>query len=461
PERTTEIEFRNKILQLKAAKIPAPMGGDWSWLVIARDITQLKQAQLRSITLNEKLHQADRLASLGQMAAGIAHEINNPLSIILPNIDLLDRRYKSLLEYLEILENNNFKKALEFKKNEGFPKVLYEIPEIIAECKEAGARIQATTEEMRNFTRKSEDTGILVDVCELLESSMALVKTQIKFKARINKELPKGLTRIVAHKAELGQAFFNILLNAGQAIEGGKEEENWIRVSAEQVGDLIKVEIANTGEPIPKENIGKLFDPFFTTKGERQGTGLGLSICYDTVRKHGGKIEVSSGEDIETVFRIWIPLDTGIKLDAGNEAEDDEQDLERPKLLLIDDEILILKSYSRLLSPKFEIETVGSGEAAIEVLESPVGAVFDLILCDLMMPGVTGIDVYERIRQKSKKKAGRFIFLTGGTFTPDATRFLRDSGVPTISKPVKAQRLISLLKKYAMRVKKDGKVSSI
>src|SRR5678815_4979211 len=166
----------------------------------------------------------------------------------------------------------------------------------------------------------------------------------------------------------------------------------------------------------------RIFEPFFTTKPVGQGVGLGLSITYDTIRRHGGHIEAHSGPDQPTAFRIWLPSNTGLALAAPSESDRPELSATRPaRVLLVDDDPLVQNSIRRTLERHHDVVVTGSGERALELLDTEK---FDIVLCDLIMPGMTGMQLFEAIRAKDALQARRFVLLTGGTSSPEARTFL-------------------------------------
>jgi CheY-like chemotaxis protein len=187
----------------------------------------------------------------------------------------------------------------------------------------------------------------------------------------------------------------------------------------------------------------KLFDPFFTTKPQGEGTGLGLAISYAIVQQHRGYIEVNSDSQ-QTTFRIWLPLDTGIKPSDRLALPLLHLPHSRRRILVLDDEQAILDVIRRKLSSEHEITTCISVPSALKQLEQ--SSKYDLVLCDLMMPEQTGMDFFAKVSQKYPTLCRRFVFLTGGTFTPAARQFVCQSKCLTIEKPLEADALIHFVR---------------
>ena len=198
----------------------------------------------------------------------------------------------------------------------------------------------------------------------------------------------------------------------------------------------------------------RIFDPFFTTKPRGQGTGLGLTISYTTVQQHGGRIEVEKPADRGTIFRIWLPQQTGL---VPREARTPRPpalapgQAPRARVLIIDDEEPLLASLRRLLGREYEVLTSSSGEAALALLARDQR--FDVVLCDVMMPGLSGADVLERLRRDWPALARRFVVMTGGAFTARSRALLASVDNPTLEKPVDADQIRAVLREVIDRAR--------
>ncbi|MCK5580171.1 MAG: PAS domain S-box protein [Candidatus Omnitrophica bacterium] len=270
---------------------------------------QLKDAQ-------SQLIQSEKLASLGQLSAGVAHEINNPLGFISNNIAILEEyvdSYSQVLQATNLLrksvESRNIDKAvsvveeikgLEEKLNFGF--ILGDINSLVEQSKNGIMRIEKIVKDLKTFARKDEGQLDLNNIEEILDGVISIVWNEIKYAAELKKEYG-GVPLIRCNAQKLGQVFINLLINAAQSIKGKGE----IAIKTYTEGDYACVEIADTGCGIPKEHIDKIFDPFFTTKEVGKGTGLGLSIGYDIIKQHGGEMDVVSEPGVGTKFIVKIP----------------------------------------------------------------------------------------------------------------------------------------------------------
>ena len=263
-----------------------------------------------------KLVQSEKMASIGQLAAGIAHEINNPAGFIGSNLQVLEQYWQNYLRFLLIVEDlqltvmeKDFQKAQQAAEHLALLKeelrldfMQDDINNLLHESQEGVDRIKKIVMDLRTFAREGHEASENIKIEEIVESVLGIVFNELKYKADLKKEY--GQTAEVSCNAQkLGQVFVNLLVNAAQAIE----ERGEIMVKTYQKRDEVYVEVADTGKGIPKEKISRIFDPFYTTKPVGEGTGLGLSISYDIVKKHGGDITVDSGEGRGTTFTVMLP----------------------------------------------------------------------------------------------------------------------------------------------------------
>lgn len=288
-----------------------------------RDITQRKEALGAAEKANQALkqHQAflvqsEKMAGLGQLSAGIAHEINTPVGFVLSNVRTLGKymeKFKTLYEsYEELLQAVNSRDAnalktsieqvQEIKKATKLDFILEDIDVLFAETDEGLDRVKSIVGNLRNFARPEEAEAKEANINEGIKATLALVLNELKYKCEIKQELG-DLPSLFCHPSELNQVFMNLLVNAGHAVE----DQGVITIRTCTENDQIVVQIIDTGHGIPPENLSKLFDPFFTTKEVGKGTGLGLAICHGIIQKHHGTIDVESEVGEGTTFTIKIP----------------------------------------------------------------------------------------------------------------------------------------------------------
>jgi signal transduction histidine kinase/DNA-binding response OmpR family regulator len=441
PRRPLTVELERFTLRVTVAGLKSP-DGQTTAVIIARDISDLKAAEQARLAFEARMHEADKMASLGHLVAGISHEINNPLAAILLNLPALQEAFSDVSRYFE-----------RARLRDAPVDVLDEVPRILSESLDATERIRVIVAEMRLLAHPKGGSGEPARVEDLLEGALALVSNEVRFKARVERDY--GQTPLlVVDRTRLSQAFLNILLNAAQAIESGDPDGSWIHVEVRSEKDGVAVTITNSGPPIPPDCLPRIFEPFFTTKAVGQGVGLGLSITYDTIKRHGGHIEAKSGPDEPTSFRIWLPLNTGLALAAPSESDRPEvEPVTAAHILLVDDDPLVQNSIRRTLERRHDVVVVGSGARALEILATEK---FDIVLCDLIMPGMTGMQLFETVRERDPAQAARFVFLTGGTSSPEARSFLLGVDSPRAYKPLGADEIVRLIARCLRQFSAEG-----
>jgi PAS domain S-box-containing protein len=404
-------------------------------IAFGRDLTDRKQMQARLLF-------ADRMASVGTLAAGVAHEINNPLAYVMTNLDMLAlRRLPPLVASLRELGGEAAAVGEEVARTVGLVDI----------AREGTARMRDIVRDLRTFTHDDgEERQAHVDVRRVLDASVNLAWNEIRHRARLVKEYG-DVPPVLANEARLGQVFLNLLVNAAYALQVGDAARNVIRlrVGAEGAG-LVVVEVSDTGPGIPPDILGRIFDPFFTTKPVGEGTGLGLWICQGIVRSLGGQISAESRPGRGATFRVELPSAAGVVAEdaaACDEATPGPSSGPRLRLLVVDDETAIGRTLAIALSDTFDVSTVASGREALALLAT--GRPFDVVLCDLMMPDVSGMDVYERVAVERPDLAPAFVFVTGGAFTARARAFVDTVGLPVLEKPFDLGKLPELLRERA------------
>ncbi|KFE70450.1 PAS domain-containing protein [Hyalangium minutum] len=267
------------------------VGDNRRLLIIAHDLTERRRLEQQSI-------QNDRLAAMGVLAAGIAHEINNPTAYVLSNLDFLRGWWDDLEQHLES------QPALPPPLQEG----LAEGRQLLADCIDGCSRINDIVRGMRHLSHQghSEELSVL-DVHATLDSVLHISQGELKHTARLQKDYAPELPLILGNEGRLGQVFLNLIVNAVHAMQPGTPRENTLRVCTQAEGSKVRIDISDTGHGIPHEALPHIFDPFFTTKPAGVGTGLGLSISHAIVQKMGGEMQVRSQVGQGTTFSLLLP----------------------------------------------------------------------------------------------------------------------------------------------------------
>jgi PAS domain S-box-containing protein len=396
-------------------------------LVMLRDITERKRMQAQ-------LAQADRMVVMGTLAAGVGHEINNPLTYVLSNLSLASDDVEQLREELE-------QQVPALAESQDWSSRMKELREMLAEAHAGAERVRLIVRDLKIFSRQSEERRAAVDVREVLDFSIKMSFNEVRSRARLNKQYD-AVPAVYADGARLGQVFLNLLVNAAQAIPEGNVAGNEISVRVRRdAPGRVAVEVSDTGSGISPDVLPRIFDPFFTTKPVGAGTGLGLSICHGIIQSVGGDITVRSELGRGTTFTVLLPAD--VSASAPVESEAVPVVSRRSHILVVDDEPAVGRALARTLGLQHQVTVVESGQEALERLLS--GGPFDAVFSDLIMPDLSGMDLYERVRELRPELTSRFVFMTGGAFTPRAQEFLKTIPNPWLEKPFDSQQLLRLL----------------
>ena len=395
-------------------------------LALVRDITDQRRAQTQ-------LQQAEKLAAMGQLVSGVAHEINNPAAIIsgFAQTLLLDQLTSEQRETVQMMYDE-------------------------------ATRIGRITSNLLAFARAGSKERTLVELNEIVRRTFALRSYHLTtLSITVNLDLDDANPKAWANGSEVQQMLLNLLINAEQALTtvsggaGGARRIITIR-TASAGDDGVRLQVADTGPGIPADIQEKIFDPFFTTKPEGMGTGLGLSICYGIVHDHGGRISVDSVPGQGATFTVVLPRDARTRqratppAAAPTTAEPRTPD-GKLAVLLIDDEEGLRRAVVTFLKRRgMHIVAVEDGGDALRVLRREH---FDVIVSDVRMPGMSGGEFLERLRRDHPAMVHRLIFTTGDSFAPDTSTLLRDAGVPSLVKPYDFSKLEAILHQVAEAAK--------
>lgn len=379
------------------------------------EITMLRHAMdQRLLESRRQTEVADRLASLGSMAAGIAHEINNPLAVLVANATMARDELAAIGRSLPATSDLHT--------------LLTNLSEMLGDIESASERIRVVVSELRAFCRPTVDASASTSVLRAVEWAVNSTDNEVAARARVAIDVPEDC-EVRGDEMRLGQVFTNLIVNAAHAIQPGQRDMNSISIKAERQGDSVKVEVSDTGSGIPPANLDRLFDPFFTTKEPGIGTGLGLSICHGIIHAFGGTIGVTSTVGEGTTVTLVIPVPRTAP--ASMLTPPVSPNPRRGRLLVIDDESVVGKTMVRGLS-EHDVTWTDSAVTALDLL---AGHDFDLILLDVMMPTMTGVQFYERLRVVHPDAVRRVVFLTGGALTSEIDEFLSSTANDVLEKP--------------------------
>jgi two-component system NtrC family sensor kinase len=419
PETSTPVEVRSGDRTLLVTAIAS--GEPGATVLLFEDQTEKRRLQ-------EQLLQSEKMSAIGQLIAGVAHDLNNPLASVVGFSDLLGEA----------------------------PDVPERLAEPLAVIRQEAERASAIVRNLLSFARRQEGERQLQSIRPILESTHQLLKTQLMAaRVELTLEFEPGLPEVEVHANQIKQVFVNIINNAAQAIAaaragggaGGKSGR--IDILTKCQPDGIAITIADNGPGIPDAVADRVFEPFFSTKSEGEGTGLGLSICLGIVKEHGGGMSVDPGGGGRgATFTVELP--TGVRAAADPNAPRPASAStvasgapERLRVLVVDDEPHILHYMQATLeSWGHEVDLAHDGSQA---LKRALTLKFDLIICDLRMPRLGGREMFRTLAQMHPAVAERIIFATGDTVRGDTLQFLEQLGRPFLQKPFKLDELRRVL----------------
>ncbi|HKP64620.1 MAG TPA: response regulator [Polyangiales bacterium] len=399
-------------------------------VVVFRDVSESRRLQRR-------LEFAERLASLGTLAAGVAHEINNPLSFVVANVDFALNELKRAQPQLR-----------------GLP-WLDEVVRALGEAQVGAGRVSQIVSELRAFARPANVPFGRVDVNRVLASALDMAASELR-SVRLSTDYAE-LPPVIANETRLSQVFFNLLINAAQAIaaKGGQGD---VHVSSRvfEAGQVV-VEIRDTGTGISSEIRKRIFDPFFTTKAPGSGTGLGLAVCHGIVTSLGGEIDLQSQVGEGTTFRVLLPAAPPEMVAPPPPVPEPTGSLPA-RVLVVDDEPMVRNTLARMLSKEYTISVASDAQEALTMISR--GERFDLILSDVSMAGMSGMDLHDALAQRHADQAQRMVFLSGGAFTGESIDFLRQMAHRHLEKPFALSQLRELIRDQLDKLGRCGREAS-
>ena len=381
-------------------------------LVLDTDITERKQAEEERKQLEQKAQVTSRLASVGEMAAGVAHEINNPLT--------------GIIGYAQLLMDRE--------------DVPFDIRRDLAAINEGAQRVASIVKRLLAFSRQVKPERRDVDINELIESTLALRAYHLRVNnIKVTIQLAPDLPETMADPGQLQQVFLNLVVNAETEMKLARGKGKLL-IKTEKVDNTIRISFKDNGPGIAKKNLERIFDPFFTTREVGQGTGLGLSLCHGIVAEHKGKIYAESKLGKGATFIMELPVVTEAKQPKPAEPVVEEPEkAAKARILVVDDEQVSRDFVKRVLAGEgYEVETVDNAGDALKKIE---GKRYNLVLIDIKMPGMDGVELYRRIQKIARSLARRVVFITGDIMGAATEKFLSETKAAHIDKPFSAEQL--------------------
>jgi PAS domain S-box-containing protein len=404
-----------RVVTVETTAMSVLFDGEQAILSVIRDVTARRELVAQTI-------QVDRMLAIGTLAAGVGHEINNPLAYVMANVGYARDQVARMKRRLETLPDQD-------PATTALIAELLEVVTVLSEVDEGARRIRDIARDLNTFARNDEELS-LIDLRGLADSALRMATPEIRHKARVVRQYG-DVPQVRASASRLSQVLLNLLINAAQAIPKGAYDSNEITVRIRCEGGKVIVEVCDTGCGIAPEHRERLFTPFFTTKPVGQGTGLGLSISRRIVCSFGGDIEVDTTQSRGTIVRVVLP--------AAQEAPAIESVPQpvagsRGRLLFIDDERLAGAAFRRALSHEHDVVVVHTAAEAVARLTA--GESFDAIFCEVSMPTTTGADLYETILRSMPELASRVVLIAGAGRRRGPRKLVDAHRTPTLEKPL-------------------------
>ena len=402
------------------AEVRVNRSGRGEALVVIRDTT-LEEA------IEGKLIRTARLATLGTVMAGVAHELNNPLAFSLLSLSDVERLIADLGDRIPDDERQA-------------------IVESVRDATMGAERVQAVARSLATHGRVRPGELEPIDVLEAIETAVKFAGADVRRRATLKRNFAP-CPKVIADPPALSQVILNLLLNALHALPDRPISDNEIEIRARPTANAgqVLIDVIDNGDGIERRHLDRVFEPFFTTKNPGKGTGLGLFVSQKTIHGLGGTMHVESAVGHGTTVRVTLPCSPGVTKPRAREVESPTPPIQaRGRILVVDDEAAVCRSLVRILRGH-DVTTAEGASAALRICEREV---FNLVFCDLMMPGIDGIMFYQLLKKQSQSQSESVVFMTGGAFMPHATQVLGTLANPVISKPFDIPGLRSLVRDH-------------
>ena len=386
---------------------------------IALDVTERQRAERARRDTESRMGLLERLAATGRVAAGVAHEINNPLTYVISNLE-------------------------EIRSDLAITAGSERIRECANEAMDGAARVAAIVRDLRVFSGRPQQGQPCCQPIKVVQSAVALIRNQVRHRARLELDC-ESTPEAAIESGRLTQVLVNLLMNACQAVPEGNVEGHFVRLRLRHEAPWVLIQVSDSGQGIDADVLPHLFEPFFSTRAVGEGSGLGLSVSFAIVAEVGGTIDVQSDAGEGATFFVRLPVAELAPVSSAREApsEMNVQDAKRLRILVIDDEPLVGRAVARHLR-RHDVTIELRAQDALERLRK--GESFDAILADIMMPEMSGIQFHEQLRRELPEFATRVVFMSGGAFGPEAEAFTATSDVAVLEKPLDLPTLSTYLR---------------
>jgi PAS domain S-box-containing protein len=406
---------------VELSAMPIEWEGQRALLAAGRDVSERRRAQT-------EIAEADRLSAMGTLTAGIAHEVNNPLAYVLLNLQYLLRQ---------------------IDKYDGSDATTAKLIERLGEAQHGARRVAGIVADLRTLAHTDERSIGPISVESALRAAIRIASSTFKDRAQLVEQY-RPTPPVEANASKLEQVFVNLLVNAGQALPEGAPEKHQITARLFTEGGRVVATVTDTGRGIPADSLRRIFDPFFTTKPRGLGTGLGLPISYQIINALGGDLTVESVVGVGTTFRVALPMSQRVPLLEPRTPTPPPIGARtaRARVLVIDDEPLVTDMLARVFGEAHDVTVTTSPSEGLSLI---LDRDFDVVFCDLLMPGLSGMDIYEELERRKPGAERRIVFMTGGAFTERAASFLTRVSNRRIVKPFEISDLERALARVAFQ----------
>jgi PAS domain S-box-containing protein len=423
-EYTSVTGRKTTSVRLEAAPVRDAEGNVRGGVGLVQDVSEQRAAQLR-------VSRAERLASLGTLAAGVVHEVQNPLAYASTSLELA----------LRTLDDEE-RRSLAPEASPTASAVFGALRDALLGAREGVLRVGGIVSDLKAFAKSDEALRVPVDVERALEAAIRIVGDALRARATLVRRY-EAVPRVLASEPRLVQLFVNLLANAIEATPEGERDAVRVVVRTRRgEGGVVVVEIEDDGPGVPEADVARIFEPFWTSKP--QGTGLGLAICHGIVAGLGGELTLARPRETRgACFVVGLPASSAsAPSDRPPVSSRPRPPAERARILVVDDEERLAATLALALSERHDVDVAHRGQEALDRLATTP---YELVLCDLLLPDLSGVDVFERATAAKPDLARRFVFVTGGAFTERSRNLLQAITNARIDKPFDLTELEQLL----------------